>query len=75
MAFAASLLLHVVLYGTYKGGQKLGLWERLHWKPMGKVIEELQEARIALDDPERQPPLMFVDVNPAATGVRVPPTR
>lgn len=67
-----SVLLHVLIYGTYKGGQKLGLWERLHWKPMGKVIEELQEARVAVDDPARQPPLMFVDVNPAAATTDIP---
>jgi hypothetical protein len=67
-----SLVLHLVMYGTYKGGQELGLWERLHWKPMGKVIEELQEARMAIDDPARQPPLMFVDVNPAADPTDVP---
>jgi len=72
LAFVASLVLHLVIYGTYKGGQKLGLWERLHWKPMGKVIEELQEARIAMDDVDRQPPLMFVDVNPAAATTDVP---
>ena len=72
IAFVISVVLHLVIYGTYKGGQKLGLWERLHWKPMGKVIEELQEARIAIDDPDRQPPLMFVDVNPAATTTDVP---
>jgi hypothetical protein len=39
---------------------------------MGKVIEELQEARIAAQDPESRPPLMFVDVNPAAATTDVP---
>ncbi|MCU0770946.1 MAG: hypothetical protein MUE94_04120 [Verrucomicrobia bacterium] len=71
-AFALSLLAHLVIYGTYKGGQKLGLWERLHWKPMGQVIEELQAAKIALQDPERQMPLVFVDVNPAVASSEVP---
>lgn len=39
---------------------------------MGEVIEELQEAKMVFDDPERQPPLMFVDVNPAAATTEVP---
>lgn len=64
--------MHLLFYGSYKGAQMLGLWDRLHWKPMGKVIEELQEARIAAQDPESRPPLMFVDVNPAAATTDVP---
>lgn len=71
-AFVASLLLHLVIYGTFKGGQALGLWERLHWKPMGRVIEELQQARIAVDNPKHLPPMMFVDVNPAVTTKDAP---
>lgn len=70
-AFVTSVVLHLVIYGTYKGGQRLGLWERLHWKPMSEVIEELQEAKIALDDGKRQPPLLFVDVNPASVTTEV----
>ncbi len=72
VAFVMSLLGHLLIYGAYKGGQKLGLWERLHWKPMGQVVEELQAAKAALDDPTRQPPLIFVDVNPAAATSEVP---
>lgn len=71
-AFVASVIIHLVIFGTYKGGQALGLWERLHWKPMGKVIEELHEAKRIGTDPTNQPPLMFVDVNPAAATKDVP---
>jgi len=68
----ASLLVHLLIFGTYKGGQALGLWERLHWKPMGKVIEQLHEAKRNASDPKSQPPLMFVDVNPADATEDVP---
>lgn len=71
-AFVASLLIHLVIYGTYKGGQALGWWERLHWKPMGRVIEQLQQAKTAMNDPKHQPPLMFVDVSPAAASKKAP---
>lgn len=72
VAFIASLLIHLVIYGAYQGGEALGLWQRLHWKPMGRVIEQLQQAKVAMNDPKRQPPLMFVDVNPATESKDVP---
>jgi outer membrane biosynthesis protein TonB len=50
----------------------LGVWQRLHWKPVARVIEELQPTKDAADDPLRQPPLIFVDVNPASVTSDVP---
>jgi hypothetical protein len=71
-ALLMSLLIHLGTYGTYKAGQAMGLWQRLHWKPMGKVIEELQQAKLAMAEPQGEPPLMFVDVNPYAATEDVP---
>jgi outer membrane biosynthesis protein TonB len=72
LAFIVSLILHLAVYGTYKTGHALGLWERLHWKPMSEIIEELHEARMDPLQATGEPPLLFVDVNPAAATSDAP---
>jgi len=72
MALAISLVLHLVVYGTYRAGKRLGLWEKLHWNRMSKAVEELQEINLSPSGPDSEPPLMFVDVNPTAAATEVP---
>ncbi len=72
LALAVSLLLHLMVYGVYSTGQALGLWEKLHWSQLNEVVEELQEAKRDLANPDAQPPLLFVDVNPAAATSEAP---
>jgi outer membrane biosynthesis protein TonB len=72
IAFIVSLILHLTIYGTYRVGQAVGLWERLHWKPMAEVVEALQEAKIEAQAPTGPPPLLFVDVNPAVASTEAP---
>jgi hypothetical protein len=72
IAFAVSLAFHLTIYGTYHAGKALGIWEQLHWKPMGEAIEELQEARMESLLPSGTPPLLFVDVNPAVASEEAP---
>lgn len=68
-AFAISLLLHLLLFGTYQAGKKMNLWDRLHWpswmqshRMLSEILKKQQLA--ALQPQPVQVPLMFVDVSP-----------
>jgi hypothetical protein len=74
-AFGISLALHLVCYGGYEAGQKLGVWQTLHWPAW------LQKAKILALFPqqpkppptrEQEAPLMFVDVNPQVATAEAP---
>jgi outer membrane biosynthesis protein TonB len=69
VAFVASLLLHAVLFGTYKAGQYWGWWEALHWKPLVRSVRAAVEQQQAMALNQPLPPMMFVDVNPATENV------
>jgi len=69
LALAASLCLHVVLYGTYKAGQHWGWWEALNWKPLVRSVRSAIEQQSALQQNRPLPPMMFVDINPATEDV------
>jgi len=73
IAFVASLLLHLTCYGVYKGGQRLGIWERLHWTPVSTLADNAQDEPLQLfTEPTGEPPMMFVDVNPAVATTEPP---
>jgi len=76
-AFALSLLLHLLIFGTYQAGKKMDLWQRLHWPTWlqsPRMLTEIlkQKEAVALQPPPTQVPLMFVDVSPAQ-AVAEPP--
>jgi len=66
MALVISLLFHLAAYGTYKGGQKLGLWDKLQRHLASDAVNELKASPTELANVNREPPLMFVDVNASA---------
>src|SRR5271170_4455438 len=67
-AFVFSLLLHLLVFGTYKMGNKLGWWQSVHWpqwlqssKMLAQLIKKKENSP---PPPPRELPLMFVDVSP-----------
>jgi outer membrane biosynthesis protein TonB len=76
-AFAISLALHLLVYGGYHTGQKLHLWQNLHWPAWLHAPKILQEAfkkkETQPPPPQRQDiPLIFVNVNPAQATADAP---
>lgn len=72
MALAASVILHLLAYGTYKGGQWLGLWEQLHWRSPVSQVEDPEAIQDMNRFTQSEPPLMFVDVNPSVETPEAP---
>jgi hypothetical protein len=66
-AFAISIALHLLVFGTYEGGKKLGWWEHWHWPKWMqsvKMLSALLKQPPKTEPPPSDPPLMFVEVNP-----------
>lgn len=72
-AFAISLALHLLVVGGYYGGKQLGWWQNWRspaWMQSVKMLTDLlklKKAPTPEPPPPREPPLMFVQVNPAAS--------
>ncbi|MCL4789996.1 MAG: hypothetical protein KJ070_24980 [Verrucomicrobia bacterium] len=73
-AFAFSLALHLLVWGTYSVGKHFQLWQKLRWPAWAERL--VQPATQTAANPERpentQPPLIFVDVSPAQATSEVP---
>ena len=75
-AFGLSVALHLFIWGTYSIGQHYHLWEKLHlpaW--LQKLTQSLGKTAKKEDQPvfrETEPPLMFVNVNPAVATAEAP---
>lgn len=75
-AFAISLAVHLVCWGAYTGGKKLGVWEKLHlpaWvqrltQPLAKMLKSEPKPLFR----ETEPPLMFVNVSPDQASPEAP---
>ena len=72
-ALGISLVFHLFCFGGYEVGRHFGFWEALRvpaWLQKSKILASvLEEEKRAAQQPaepqwERDPPLMFVDVNP-----------
>ena len=73
-AFAISLAVQLLIAGSYYGGKKFGLWEKLHlpaWMKTPRMLSELLKQQ-EKTRPSPEIPLMFVDVNPE-TATPEPP--
>lgn len=71
-AFALSLVLHFLFWGTYAAGKRLHWWEKIR---MPAWVQKLTQPVIPAQPKQpvnREPPLMFVDVSQAA-AVTEPP--
>jgi hypothetical protein len=76
-AFALSLALHLLFWGTWQAGNHYGLWQRLHWPAWMQSVKLLTD--VFKKEPPKQPPaqeqelpLMFVNVNPAVATTEAP---
>lgn len=75
-AFAVSILLHLLAWGGYEAGKKLGLWQHLHlpvW--LQRVVQSVPDLSTAKTPPAQQnnePPLVFVEVNPEKAMAQPP---
>ena len=67
-ALIISLALHLLVWCSYEGGRKLGVWERVRlpaWaKTITRLLENIPKAEELKPSTDREPPLMFVDVSP-----------
>lgn len=78
-AFAISMILHLLIFGGYELGKKQHWWENAHWpawlSPVKKLADALKKKE-PLQSPRplqpQEPPLLFVDVNPANASPEPP---
>ena len=74
-ALAISLALHLLFFGSYQTGRKLGWWQNIHWPAWVQSAKMLTEMLKKKDNPQQQQqevPLMFVDVSPAQAVTEAP---
>jgi outer membrane biosynthesis protein TonB len=66
-AFAVSVLIHLLIAGTYQLGKKFAWWENLHvpaWMKTTRMLTEILKKQEQAKRQSPEIPLMFVDVNP-----------
>ncbi len=74
-AFAISLVIHLLLAGTWEAGRKYGWWQNIHlprWMQSAKMLTELLKKAPPTASLPQEAPLMFVDVNPAVATADAP---
>jgi hypothetical protein len=76
-AFAISLALHLLVYGSYYTGKKYNLWQNLHWPAWlqpPKILTDLikKKPNPPPPQPQQEIPLIFVNVNPAQATADAP---
>jgi len=75
-AFTFSLILHLLIGGTYYVGHEYGWWKNLHWpawmKSAKMLTELLQKPQPQLEERQIEVPLVFVEVTPAQAATEAP---
>ncbi len=75
-AFALSLAFHLLVFGGYREGKQLHLWDHLHWPAWlqpPRFITQLVKPKLTPPPPQPQEvPLIFVNVNPAQATAEPP---
>ncbi len=75
-AFGISLLLHLLIFGGYELGKRQHWWENAHWpawlSPIKKLADALKKKESFQPLQPQEPPLLFVDVNPAYASTEAP---
>lgn len=73
-AFALSLALHLMVWGTYSVGNHFKLWERVRWPDwIQRIVQAVPKPQKQPDKPvDTTPPLVFVDVSDAQATSEVP---
>ena len=78
-AFTISVALHLLTFGSYETGKRLGWWQNWHWPPWlqsAKMLTEMLKKKENTQPPQQRQevPLMFVDVSPAQATPEPPKT-
>jgi hypothetical protein len=64
-AFVLSLMLHLMVFGAFQTGKKLGWWQRVHWPTWIQARKPIQKPLHHPQEPAQQEiPLIFVEVTP-----------
>lgn len=73
-AFALSVAVHLLAWGTYEIGNKFHVWEKIHVPAWVKAItRSLPKAAKKEQTPmDREPPLVFINVNPQQATTEPP---
>jgi outer membrane biosynthesis protein TonB len=75
-ALALSMAVHLLVFGGYYAGEKLNVWQNLHWpawlRPVQTLVEALKKKPAPQPLPPQEPPLMFVEVNPVQATAEAP---
>src|SRR6266498_4877439 len=75
-AFVVSLILHLLIVGTYYVGQEYGWWRNLHWpawvKSSKMLTELLQKPKSQPEERQIEVPLVFVEVTPEQATTEAP---
>jgi outer membrane biosynthesis protein TonB len=78
-AFIISLVLHLLFFGGYETGKKYHWWENAHWpawltpiKKLADALKKKDSLKAAQPLQPQEPPLLFVDVNPADASPEAP---
>lgn len=75
-AFALSIAVHLAVWGTYWSGRHYHVWERLHlpgWlQKLSLVLPKFAKPVPPPKPVETEPPLVFVEVNPAQAMPEAP---
>ena len=75
-AFALSLALHLLVFGSYQTGKKYHLWQNLHWpawlQPPKMLTDLIKKKTPPPPPPQPDIPLIFVNVSPAQATAEAP---
>jgi outer membrane biosynthesis protein TonB len=73
-ALAISLLLHLLVFGTYKVGQHYALWQTVQWPDWVRALTQTKKNPVLAVNQLKpsDPPLLFIDVSPAQATVEPP---
>ncbi len=65
-AFTLSIALHLLIWGGYAGGKRLGVWQLAHWPTWARALIQAlapPAPKPVVKPVDREAPLMFVDVS------------
>jgi hypothetical protein len=77
-AFVLSIILHLLISGTYEAGKKFGWWQNIHWPAWTHssrmLTEILKKATPQQPKTQEESPYLFVDVSHAQATPEPPKT-
>lgn len=71
-AFGISLAVHLLAWGTFETGRKFHVWEKLQAPAWMKALALPVPKPVKKDEPQREIPLVFINVNPEHAAAEPP---